>query len=70
MMDHSGVSWLHDKLRAGLKERREQLRTYLERGVPFHEYVGFIGRVKENERQQNELDELFKDFYQLEDEDE
>lgn len=64
-----GVSWVHDRLRKDLEDRRQQLLEFLARGVPYHEYVGFIGRLKENERQQADIAEMFKDFYQGEEED-
>lgn len=70
MTEHSGVSWLHDHLRASLRERREKLRESVEKGVPYPEYLGTVGRIKENQRQQDQLAELFKDFYQGDDYDE
>lgn len=64
----SGVSWLHDKQMEMLKERAEFLKDAMSRGLPYHEYIGFIGRHKECLRQQDDLSELFKDFYRAEDE--
>lgn len=64
----SGVSWLHDRLRADLNDRAEHLKDAMSRGLPFHEYIGFVGRYKECLRQQSELAQLFTDFYQSEEE--
>ena len=63
----SGVSWLHDHQLSKLKERAEFLKDAMSRGLPYHEYIGFLGRHKECLRQQDDLAELFKDFYQSED---
>jgi hypothetical protein len=62
----SGVSWLHDHQLAKLKEREEFLKDAMSRGLPYHEYIGFVGRHKECLRQIDDLAELFKDFYQSE----
>jgi len=70
MNTSSGVSWLHDKLRSELEERRESLRSSMEKGLNYHEYIQYCGRIRENERQQDSLAALFKDFYQGDDDDE
>jgi len=62
----SGVSWLHDTMRAKLKEREQFLLEACGHGLPYHEYVGFVGRIRECRRQIDELAETFKDFYQAE----
>lgn len=63
----TGVSWLHDKLRADLKERESFLLEACGSGIPFHEYLPMVGRLRENRRMQAEIAELFTDFYQGED---
>lgn len=62
----SGVSWLHDTQRAELVAREQFLLEALGTGLPYHEYIGFVGRLKECRRQQGELADLFKSFYQAE----
>lgn len=62
----SGASWLHDHQLAKLKTREEFLKDAMARGLPYHEYIGFVGRHRECLRQQQDLAELFKDFYQAE----
>lgn len=62
----SGASWLHDHMRQNLEDREQFLKDAMSRGLPYHEYIGFVGRHRECLRQQDELAELFKDFYQAE----
>lgn len=64
----SGVSWLHDTQKAKLKEREQFLLESCGKGLPYHEYIGFVGRLRECRRQLDELAELFTDFYQAEEE--
>jgi len=66
----SGVSWLHDKMRIELEEREQFLLEACGKGLPYHEYLGFVGRLRECRRQIGELAELFKEFYTLDEEDE
>ena len=63
---HSGVSWLHDKMREKLEERKQFLMEAIAHGVPEAEYRGFVGRIRECKRQIDELDEVFAMFYQEE----
>ena len=65
----SGVSWLHDKLMAILQEREEFLKEAMGTGLPYHEYIGFVGRRKECVRHQSEIAEIFTEFYQADEED-
>lgn len=64
----SGVSWLHDNHLSNLKDREDFLLEACGTGLPYHEYLAMVGRLRENRRQQGELAELFKEFYQAEDE--
>ena len=63
----SGVSWLHDKLRAEAQDRIDILKEGIAEGVPLHEYQAMVGRYKEAKRQLSiVLPEIFADFYQAE----
>ena len=62
----TGSSWLYDTILSKLKERQEFLKDAMSRGLPYHEYINFVGRHKECLRQQNELGEIFTDFHQSE----
>jgi hypothetical protein len=62
----SGVSWLHDTLRARLEERAQFLKEACASGIPYHEYLPMVGRHRENARMLGELAELFTEFYQAE----
>ena len=64
----SGVSWLHDTMRERLEERSQFLKEACASGIPYHEYLPMVGRHRECIRQINELAEMFKEFYQAEEE--
>lgn len=64
----SGVSWLHDTLREKLTEREHFLLEACGTGIPYHEYLAMVGRLRECRRQMGELAELFQEFYQAEEE--
>lgn len=65
----SGVSWLHDSLRQQLKEREQTILEVCGRGLDYPSYIKTTGMLQENRRQQGELDELFKEFYQGDEDD-
>ena len=59
----SGVSWLHDTLRARMQERVDFLKEACANGLPYHEYLPMVGRHREALRMLNgTLPELFQDF--------
>lgn len=64
----SGVSWLHDRLRKDLEDREQAILEGLGRDLDYASYIKTNGRLHENRRQQMELRELFKEFYQFDDE--
>jgi len=65
----SGVSWLHDKLLADMKERSEFLKEAIANGVPDSEYRQMVGKYKETQRFiKITLPETFTEFYQSADE--
>lgn len=65
----SGVSWLHDKLRAELEEREQAILQVFRRDLDYPSYIKTNGMLRENTRQQDALRELFQTFYQDEEED-
>jgi len=65
----SGVSWLHDTLKKVTEERIKFLTEAMATGLPFHEYIGFVGRHKEAQRMLKiTLPEMFEEFYSAEEE--
>jgi hypothetical protein len=64
----TGVSWLHDHQLKQLQARSDFLKDAMARGVPYHEYINFVGRHKECLRQMDDLRELFADFHTAEEE--
>ena len=68
--EFSGVSWLHDKLKSILSDRKESLASGIANGVPLEEYRQMVGRYRETDRMLGTtLPELFHEFYQSEDDD-